>query len=182
MKPLRVLWCVFVLVLLCFHLLIGALVAIATAFYWLFEQRLQSNPQSKSILSETREIQTAFQRGMAELVEEMAVKDGLSTGINPATIQPNGIIDGAKLLDSFDSNPSMLSEMGLSAEQIRVLKTMTFLLSQCARLEATKQNVEIFKPLFNPAKPTTPLVADAYEDVVRVVTRSIEPTWAKVKS
>lgn len=39
MKPLRVLWCMFVLVLLCFHLLIGVLVAIATAFYWLLESR-----------------------------------------------------------------------------------------------------------------------------------------------
>lgn len=40
-RAVKIVWCVFVLVILYFHLLIGTLLVIATAFYWLFEKHLR---------------------------------------------------------------------------------------------------------------------------------------------
>jgi hypothetical protein len=53
--------------------------------------------------------------------------------------------------------------------------SLVFLLEQCARLEATPQNLSITLPLFYPGKPTTPLVADAYDEVINALVSSIEP-------
>jgi hypothetical protein len=173
----RLLWGCFVLIVLAFHLLIGALLGIATAFYWLLENKLSAK-QSRQRLSDTREIQLAFQQEMMKLMREAAGND-----VNiPIPRTPSGIIDGNGFLKSVDQmSNKTLPDLGFKPEHIRVLRTLTYLLAQCSRLEATKQNLAIFEPLFHPVHPITSVVADAAEEVVKAVTDSIEPTYAQVR-
>ena len=127
-------------------------------------------------LSDTEEIQLAFQREWAALINEAGAGDTPPTSPMPIPTTVTGIIDGRGLRNGIDGLEKKGSLQGFKPEHIRVLKTLAFLLGQCARLEATKQNLAIFEPMFHPAKPTTPTVADAMEEVVAAVVKNIEPT------
>jgi hypothetical protein len=167
-------WLAFVVVLLFAHILIGTLVAIATAFYWLLEQQRVKPPTPR--LSNTREIQLAFQQEMQKVFGEAA-----GTTIQPITA-PAGIIDGAGLLKDM-SEGTTLQDALVKPELVSVMKTLMFLLAQCSRLEATKQNVKIFEMLFHVGHPITPTVAAAFKEVVEKLTGSITsgPVFAEVK-
>lgn len=129
-------------------------------------------------LSDTKEIQLAFQQEMAGLFNEAGA--GATPPAPPMRIPTTvtDIIDGRVFRNKIDGmeQGGSLQTLGFKPEHIRVFKTMAFLLGQCARLEATKQNLAIFEPMFHPAKPTTPTVADAMEEVVAAVVGTIEPT------
>ena len=127
-------------------------------------------------LSETKEIQLAFQREMALLFNEAGATANPPTPSMPIPTKMTDIVDGTELgirlkriagrhWESLDFKP----------EHVRVLMSLVFLLEQCARLEATPQNLSITLPLFHPGKPTTPLVADAYDEVINALVSSIEP-------
>ena len=122
-------------------------------------------------LSHTNEIQSAFRREMAALFQEAGTEPEILAGMIP-----EGTLDGAGLLNAYDSlSPNTFADLGMKPEQVRVLKSLTVLLSQCARVEATPVNLQIVLPLFHPAKPTTPVVADAMEEVILAFIKSIEP-------
>jgi hypothetical protein len=124
---------------------------------------------SFSRLSDAKEIQAAFRREVDALFGEIGMESLF-------TDKDTSIIDTKKFWGIFDSVPGhTLQSVGFKPEHTRILKTLAFLLEQCARVEATKQNLKIFEPLFHPAKPTTPVVAEAYEEVVMVVEQSIGP-------
>jgi hypothetical protein len=177
MTWLRWLWVAVVIVILLIHLLIGTLVAIATVFYWLIDKHLKTK-QPRSRLSDTREIQLAFQQEMMSLIRE-AVGDDVTIPI-PRT--PSGIVNGAAFLKAVDEmSERTLPDIGMKPEHIQVLRTLTYLLVQCSRVEATKQNLALFGPLFHPGKPTTPTVAEAFDEVVKEITGCIEPVYAEVK-
>ncbi|MFI5071662.1 MAG: hypothetical protein ACHP8A_12300 [Terriglobales bacterium] len=133
---------------------------------WLRGKRLEAKP-ARARLSDTEEIQSAFRREVDALLNEIEATFPLL---------PEGIIDGrgfSKALDSLP--PNTLQDLGFKAEHVRVLKTLALLLTQCGRVEATKQNLKLFENAFHPAKPTTPTVAEAYEKVVKVFEDSIGP-------
>jgi hypothetical protein len=129
-------------------------------------------------LSDSKEIQLAFQQEMTALYNEAGA--GATPPMPPMRIPTTvtDIIDGRGFRNGIDDleQRGSLQTLGFKPEHIRVLKTLAFLLGQCARLEATKQNIAIFEPLFHPAKPTTPTVADAMEEVIATVVKNIEPT------
>lgn len=125
--------------------------------------------RKKVRLSDTKEIQAAFKRELQALCEEVGANEFVGS-------LPAGIIDGRGFGESLDSlNPDTLPTLGFKPEHIRVMKGLARLLANCARLEATKQNLSLTLPLFHPAKPTTPLVADAFDDVLSAVIECIEP-------
>lgn len=125
--------------------------------------------RKKGRLSDTEEIQAAFRRELEALCKEVGADEFVGS-------LPQGIIDGKGLGETLDSlNPETLPTLGFKPEHIRVMKSLTCLLANCARLEATKQNLSIFINLFHPAKPTTPLVADAFDDVLAAVMDNIGP-------
>ncbi len=118
-------------------------------------------------LSDTDEIQSSFRREVDALLKEIGVTFPLL---------PEGIIDGKGLSEALGSlQPNTLQDLGFRAEHVRVLKTLALLLGQCGRVEPTEQNLKLFEHLFHPAKPTTPAVADAYEEVVMAFQQSIGP-------
>jgi len=118
-------------------------------------------------LSDTDEIQSAFRREVDALLKEAGATFPLL---------PDGTIDGKGLSDVLGSlQPNTLQDLGLRAEQVRVLKTLALLLAQCGRVEATPQSLKLFEHLFHPAKPTTPAVAESYQEVVMAFQQSIEP-------
>jgi hypothetical protein len=177
MTPLRWLWAAVVIAILFVHLLVGTLVAISTVFYWLVDKHLKAR-QPRSRLSDTREIQLVFQQEMVSLIRE-AVGDDITI---PIPRSPSGIINGAEFLKAVDEmSERSLPDLGFKPEQIQVLKTLTYLLAQCSRVEATKQNLALFEPLFHPGKPTTPTVAEAFDEVAKKITGCIEPVYAEVK-
>jgi len=131
--------------------------------------RRKGGDVSFSRLSDAKEIQVAFRREVDALFGEIGVESLF-------TAKDTSIIDAQTFWRIFDSVPGhTLQSVGFKPEHIRILKTLTLLLEQCARVEATKQNLRIFEPLFRPVKPTTPVVAEAFEEVVMVVEQSIEP-------
>jgi hypothetical protein len=116
-------------------------------------------------LSETTEIQSYFRREVDALLKEVGADFPLV---------PDGIINGKGYLEALNSlEPNTLEHLGFRSEHVRVLKSLALLLAQCGRVTATKQNLKIFEPLFHPAQPTTPTVADAYEEVVMMMEQSI---------
>lgn len=118
-------------------------------------------------LSDTPEIQSLFRREVDALLKDAGADFPLV---------PDGTIDGKGYLEALDSlRPNTLENLGFRPEHVRVLKTLALLLAQCGRVAATKQNLKIFEALFHPAKPTTPAVADAYEEVVMSFQQSIGP-------
>ncbi len=130
------------------------------------KRMLRPQQQSRVRLSDTEEIQSAFRREVRALFSEVGALDVFDT--------ETGIVDGRGLLAAYDAlRPNTFSDLGLKSEHVRVLKSLTFLLGQCARLEATKQNLMIAQPMFHPVKPTTPTVAGAMEDVIDAFVRSI---------
>ena len=173
----RWLWGCFVVIVLAFHLLIGTILAIATAFYWLLEKKWSAQ-QPRQLLSDTREIQLAFQQEMMKIIQE-----GIGTDVTiPIPRTPSGIIDGNAFLKVVDQmSDRTLPDLGCKPEHVRVLRTLTYLLAQCSRLEATKVNLGLMQPLFHPSHPITPVVADAFEEVVKSVTDCIEPKYAQVR-
>lgn len=125
-----------------------------------------SHKRGKRLL-ETTEIQSYFRREVGALLKEVGADFPLV---------PDGVIDGKRLLDALNSmEHNTFDNLGFRSEHVRVLKALTQLLAQCDRVEATKQNLTIFEHLFHPAKPTTPTVADAYEELVAVMQQSIGP-------
>ena len=88
---------------------------------------------------------------------------------------PEGIINGQGLLESYNElQQDTFIDLGFKPEQVRVLKSLTFLLGQCSRLEGTDQNIAIVEHFFHPAKPTTETVADACEEVINMFLGCIE--------
>ena len=125
--------------------------------------------RKKARLSETNEIQAAYKRELQALCQEVGANDFIGS-------LPGGIINGKGFGQALDSlNPETLPTLGFKPEHIRVLKSLTNLLANCARLEATKQNLSLTLHLFHPAKPTTPLVADAFDEVLAAFIECIEP-------
>ena len=128
-------------------------------------------------LSETQEIQLAFQQEMARILNEAGANADVPLLLAqiPATVTGLGIIDGNGLregLDDIERNGT-LQTLGFKPEHIRVFKSLAFLLGQCSRLEATAQNLAICEPLFHPGHPITPTVADAAEEVITALFESI---------
>jgi hypothetical protein len=127
-------------------------------------------------LSQTKEIQLAFQQEMARILNEAGENAVPPT---PPTAIPtivDSTLDGAGFrrdLDELEQKGS-LQTLGFKPEHIRVLKSLAFLLGQCSRLSATAQNLTITLPLFHPVHPITPTVADACEEVIAVFVKSIE--------
>jgi hypothetical protein len=130
--------------------------------------KLFGNKTSQRVrLSDTKEIQTAYRQALQGLCDEVRATEFIG-GL------PEGTINGAELLKSFDSlRPDTLTILGFKTEHVRVMKALTSLLAQCARLEGTKTNIAIVEHLFHPVKPTTALVADACEEVISAFTESI---------
>ncbi len=127
-------------------------------------------------LSETKEIQLAFQREMVLLFNEAGATANSPTPSMPIPTKFTGMIDGREFGIRLKRFPERHWEcFGFKPEHVRVLMSLVFLLEQCARLEATPQNLSITLPLFHPGKPTTPLVADAYDEVINALVSSIEP-------
>ena len=167
------LWVAVVAILVYAHLLVGTIVAIATAFYWLVEKH-QKSQQPWQRLSDTKEIQLAFQQGMQTVFAEAA-----GAPIKLRTT-PAGIVNAANLMKEL--NDELLKDALRKPELVKVMKTLIFLLAQCSRLEATKQNVKIFELLFRFGRPITPTIADAFETVIHnVAAEAIEPKYAQVK-
>lgn len=125
--------------------------------------------RKKARLSGAKEIQAAYRRELQALCQEVGADEFIGS-------LPEGIIDGKGFGESLDSlNPETLPALGFKPEHIRVLKNLTNLLANCARLEATKQNLSLTLAFFHPVKPTTPLVADAFDEVLAAFIESIEP-------
>ncbi|MGA7224291.1 MAG: hypothetical protein WBX16_15625 [Candidatus Acidiferrales bacterium] len=59
------------------------------------------------------------------------------------------------------------------AYKVLTLRILVLIFLVSGSVAAAKQNLKIFEPLFHPAKPTTPTVADAYKEVVMVMEQSI---------
>jgi hypothetical protein len=126
-------------------------------------------------LSETKEIQLAFQQEMVRIFNEATANTAVPTEMQiPATI--TDIIDGKALRENMDEmeRKGTLHTLGFKPEHIKVFKSSAFLLGQCTRLEATPQNLAIFQPLFHPVHPITPAVADALEEVITAFVTSIK--------
>lgn len=118
-------------------------------------------------LSDTPEIQSLFRREVDALLKEVGADFPLV---------PDGTIDGKGYLEALNSlKPNTLEDLGFRVEHVRVLKTLALLLAQCGRVATTKQNLQILEHLFHPGKPTTPTVADAYEEVVAMFQQNIVP-------
>ena len=174
MTTLRWLWVGFIVILAFHGLFAGVLVAIITLAYWQHKDR----PKPRTRLSDTREIQLAFQQEMARIINESL---NISKALTIPT-EPSGIIDAQKLQQAMDDGTFRAALV--KPELILAMKTLIFLLAQCSRLEATKQNLACFEPLFHPGHPITPTVADAYKECVEKLTGCIEPTkpvYAEVK-
>jgi hypothetical protein len=104
--------------------------------------------QPKSRLSDTREIQLAYQQEMARIFQEALGPDVQM----PLPTTPLGIINGNTFLKDVDRmTQKTLPDLGCKPEHIQVLRTLTFLLAQCSRLEATKQNLALFEAWPPPA-------------------------------
>jgi hypothetical protein len=125
-----------------------------------------TSKESPPRLSETREVQSAFRREMVLLFTEV--------GTPPPDVA-TGVIDGKGLGDGFRRFPTRhWEDLRLKPEHVRVLLSLTFLLEQCSRLQATTQHLDTVLALFHPAKPTTPVVADAYGEVIDGFVKSID--------
>lgn len=128
-------------------------------------------------LSETNEIQLAFQQEMARIFNEAGA--GTTPPIPPIQIpmKVEGRIDGQRFAKSIDEMEAKgtLQTLGFKPEHVRVFKSLAYLLDQCSRLSATEQNLKICEPLFHPTHPITPTVADAGEEVIASVVACIEP-------
>ena len=124
-------------------------------------------------LSETKEIQLAFQQEVARIYNEAGAGDGTPMEI-PTTV--TDIIDGQGLRKSVDEmeQKGTLETAGFRPEQIRVLKSLASFLGQCSRLSATPQNLAVCEPLFHPAHPITPETADALDEIIAAVVDNIE--------
>jgi hypothetical protein len=127
-------------------------------------------------LSETKEIQLAFQREMVLLLNEAGDTANPPTPSMPIPTKVANMIDGRE----FGIRLKRVLEgrwesSGLKPEHVRVLMSLVFLLEQCARLKATPQNLSITLPFFHPGKPTTPAVADAYDEAINAFASSIKP-------
>ena len=172
----RVVWCVVVAAVFFWNVYIGVLLGLATVFYWLLDKRL--TPKKKlGRLSDTREIQLAFQTEMMLVLKESLGEMGELVHIPRS---PSGIIDGNGWLKIDSLWVKTLPDVGMNPSQVKAFKTLVYLLAQCSRVEATKQNLKTFEPLFHPQHPITPQVADAYEEVVKSLTDAIEPQYAEV--
>jgi hypothetical protein len=129
-------------------------------------------------LSETKEIQLAFQQEMAIILNEAGENAAppITMAQIPATVTGMGILDGNGLRQNIDEmeQKGTLETLGFKPEHIRIFKSLAFLLGQCSRLEATPQNLAICEPLFHPVHPITPTVADAAEEVITAFVQSIE--------
>lgn len=127
-------------------------------------------------LSETEEIQLAFQQEMALLFNEAGATANPSTPTMPIPTKVTDIIDGKEFGIRLKQFPERHWEaLGFKPEHVRVLMTLVFLLERCAHVEANPFNLRVAVPRFHPGKPTTPRVADAFDEVVNSLARSIEP-------
>jgi len=125
-------------------------------------------------LSETKEIQLAFQQEVARIFNEAGANATPPIPIQiPATV--TDILDGNGLGKNIDEmeRKGTLQTLGFNPEHIRIFKSLAFLLGQCSRLEGTPQNLAIFEPLFHPVHPITPTVADAAEEIISVFVKNI---------
>lgn len=126
-------------------------------------------------LSETREIQLAFQQEMVRILNEAGA--GAVPPIAPAEMPTTvtDIIDGQRLRESIDDmeQKGTLQTLGYKPEHIRVFKSLASLLAECSRLKATAQNLALSEPLFHPLHPITATVADAAEEVIAAFVESI---------
>jgi hypothetical protein len=130
---------------------------------WIWQRKKTRLPR----LSDAEEIQAAYRRELQALCKEVGADEFIGS-------LPQGIIDGRGFGEALDSlDPETLPTLGFQPEHIRVMKGLTCLLANCARVEASKQNLSIFLHLFHPAKPTTPLVADAFDEVLAAVISNI---------
>lgn len=126
-------------------------------------------------LSETKEIQLAFQQEMARILNEAGANAVPPIPPTQIPVAVTDIIDGdglSKRIDEMEQKGT-LQTLGYKPEHIRIFKSLAFLLGQCSRLKATPQNLAICEHLFHPGHPITPTVAEAAEEVIAAVVKSI---------
>jgi hypothetical protein len=119
-------------------------------------------------LSQTKEIQLAFQQEVARIYNEVGAGDGAPIEI-PTTVAD--IIDGQGFRKSLDGmeQKGTLETAGFRPEHIRILKSLAFFLGHCSLLSATPQNLAVCEPLFHPAHPITPEAADAFDEIIAAI-------------
>jgi hypothetical protein len=162
----RWLWVGFVVILFIAHLLIGTLVAIATAFYWLLEKRI--TPPALSIrCSDTAEIQSAF-RGAWQRVFKDSL--GLSYPLPEQNIIGSGLLAALPTIDS-----QSWVTLGVTPAHYKQLINATTVLAAAERLVVTPVNLKFILLLLDPIgrKPITQDCADATEEVIQAMLRCI---------
>jgi hypothetical protein len=119
-------------------------------------------------LSETKEIQLAFQQEMMRIFNEAAANATPPTPLMPIPTTVTDIIDGKALREKIDEmeRKGTLNTLGFKPEHIKIFKSLAFFLGQCSGLEATPQNLAICETLFRPVHPMTPTTADALEETI----------------
>lgn len=161
----RIVWIVFVVVVLCFHLLVGTLLAIATVFYWFLDRRLPPTPVTKTRLSDTPETQLAFRKAVSNVFAECGLQD---------VIPEEGVIHGAKfseMIREISRNPLFEN---IKPEHVQQLVNFGTLLEACSRLGLDQPRLQEFVVgLFSPLTPTTPERADTMKEVVAGFVASI---------
>jgi hypothetical protein len=158
----RVLWIFVVVIILCFHLLVGTLVAIATVFYWFLDKRMPLPTQTDVRLSDTPETQSAFRKAVSAVLAE----SGIAPEVMPSLA--DGTISGKKFCDTIGaSSQETWVFLGLKPEQVQQLLNLGTLLDACSRLGVKQEGLqELVVTLLSPKTPTTPETADGMKEVV----------------
>lgn len=126
-------------------------------------------------LSEAKEIQLACQQEMARILNEAGANAAPPIPAIQIPVTVTDVIDRdvlGKRIDEMERKGT-LQTLGYKPEHIRIFKSLAFLLGQCSRLKATPQNLAICEHLFHPAHPITPTVADAFDQVITDLSKSI---------
>lgn len=123
-------------------------------------------------LSETKEVQILYQEEMARILNT-----AICSGVGSIHSSGEHFLDGEKVLSRVFSEEGVenLRGVGLRPEDIKVFKSLTYLLAQCKRLDSRKENLDYVRILFRPQHPITPMTADAYQEVVNSFCECITP-------
>jgi MFS superfamily sulfate permease-like transporter len=160
----RILWVVFVVIVLCFHLLVGTLLAIATAFYWLLDRRLPPAPNTGVRLSDTAETQGAFRTAVSKVL----VESGMDIPL------PEGVVDGGKFCEVIrELEESPLFE-NIKPELMQQLLSFGTLLEACSRLGIEQPGLQgLVVNLFAAKVPSNQEEADTMKQLVAGFVTSI---------
>jgi|ERR1700690_1094668 len=168
LTPKRIAWILLVIVITCFHLLIGTLIAIATVFYWFLDKRMPL-PTTPIRLSDTPETQAAFRNGVAKVFSEAGLGDDL--------VPKEGLVDGLKFCEmvrKVNSGPLSPIFENVKPEYWKQLLNFGTLLEACSRLSPEIPGIQnAVVALFSPVAPTTPETAEIIRQLVEAFVADI---------